>query len=206
MKLDDFNISYKIFGIQTIIHWTVIPFILFSILLFGNPMGFIMLYAFVIMHEFGHAKAAEHFGLKVSKITLYFFGGIASIFMPINIKPKQDLQIALAGPAVNFGLAIISTIGFFLTSNILLLNNFFFMAIYINIILGAFNLLPAMPLDGGRALKATLGMYSKDVIINQAIVRNTSLIVGLSILTLGVCLFDASLILIGAFILYLHLK
>lgn len=107
----------------------------------------------VLLHEFGHALTARHYGIRTRRIVLWPIGGIAQLEGQPRT-PKQELHIALAGPAVNFVLAaglwgLISIAG--LPSYGLLAS-----LMVANLTLGLFNLVPAFPMDGGRILRAFL--------------------------------------------------
>lgn len=104
------------------------------------------LFTSVALHELGHALVAMKFGGYVKDIELGILGGVARMsYMPS--KPKQEILIALAGPAVSLALGLI---GIFSTLPIL----FYIGAI--NLLLFGFNILPCFPMDGGRVLRAAL--------------------------------------------------
>ncbi len=130
----------------------------------------LLLFAIVVLHELGHSFAALRYGVPVRQIVLLPIGGVAELGR-IPEKPIQEFVIAIAGPLVNFGLAIIlAVIGLILGQEIglrslreLLANlgqlNFAAIFSYVfvsNLFLGVFNLLPAFPMDGGRVLRALL--------------------------------------------------
>lgn len=109
-----------------------------------------VLFGSVVLHEMGHALAARYFGVQTRDITLYPFGGIAALRgMPRT--PWGELVVALAGPAVNGVLVLAS--GFIL---LFIHDPLLAPVLWVNLSLGVFNLLPAFPMDGGRALRSGL--------------------------------------------------
>lgn len=115
----------------------------------------------VVLHELGHAFAARGFGVGVSRILLLPVGGMAE-FDRIPRKPRQEIVIALAGPAVNFVLInlllIFVSIPTFdeLISLELTFTSLARHILVLNIAMGCFNLVPVFPMDGGRVLRALL--------------------------------------------------
>jgi Zn-dependent protease len=150
-------------GIDTYVHWTFALLMAWAgwtawqgagsglAVLLG--LGFLgAVFASVLMHEFGHALVARRWGVPTRHILLTPLGGIASLEgMPSA--PKAELQVALAGPAVNFvlaaALAIVGSTGIEVFGLVDAL-------MWANLSLGLFNLIPAFPMDGGRALRALL--------------------------------------------------
>jgi Zn-dependent protease len=104
----------------------------------------------VLVHELGHALMARRLGVQVAGIELHFFGGAAQI-SGLPRTPNDEILVAAAGPAVSFALA---GMGYGLA----LLTGSTTLAVFalVNLMLGAFNLLPAFPSDGGRILRAWL--------------------------------------------------
>jgi Zn-dependent protease len=101
----------------------------------------------VVLHELGHALMARRFGVGTRAITLVPFGGIAALTREPD-GPTAEAAIALAGPAVNFGLAGLAG-GLALAG----VPGLGWLA-GVNLAMGLFNLLPAWPMDGGRVLRA----------------------------------------------------
>ena len=119
--------------------------------------GALGLFVSIIFHEFWHSLIARRYGLKISGITLFIFGGVSQMTEEPN-SPTVEFFMAVAGPVSSFVLAGI----FYLvalsaasyvpppyTAVLLYLA-------YLNVLLGIFNLLPAFPLDGGRVLRSIL--------------------------------------------------
>ena len=119
-------------------------------------------FACVFLHELGHALTAWHFGIRTRDITLLPIGGIARM-EKIPEKPSQELWITLAGPATNLVIAFLLLFGLFVRNSFgswheisLFGDSIWSRLMLINLLLAAFNLLPAFPMDGGRVLRAQL--------------------------------------------------
>jgi len=113
----------------------------------------VLLYASVLVHELSHSLVARGFGLPVRRILLYPLGGFSEIEQEPPT-PGREFLVSVAGPAVSLALA---AVGYALTRAVpdgsvlrVLLGQLFFA----NLLVGVFNLLPGLPLDGGRMLRA----------------------------------------------------
>lgn len=147
----------------------------------------ILLFACVVLHEFGHVIAARRYGIHTRDVTLLPIGGVAALDrMPE--KPAQEIIVALAGPAVNLVIA-----GFLMLVFGARLN--FFMPqispefagelasrlATVNLALAIFNLIPAFPMDGGRVLRALLGFtmdYRKATQVAARVGQGLAIVLG----------------------------
>ncbi len=114
----------------------------------------IALFVSVVLHEFGHALTAQAQGIKVRAITLMMLGGVSQMErMPE--KPYAEFKLAVVGPLVSLG---ISALMYMIYNNTGSPDLAFFSYWLgsINLVLAIFNMLPAFPLDGGRALRSVL--------------------------------------------------
>jgi Zn-dependent protease/CBS domain-containing protein len=170
-------------GIDIRVHITFPLILIFAILQFGVFTGqgvagaifglvvTLLLFAIVVLHELGHSVAAQHYGVPVTQIVLLPIGGVAQLErIPEN--PVQELVIAIAGPLVNFGIAVVlylahlvfgiggvstgEPMGLLMGVGQGSINAVFNYVFAANLFLAVFNLIPAFPLDGGRVLRALL--------------------------------------------------
>lgn len=121
----------------------------------------VLLFLCVVLHEFGHILAARHFGIHTPEVVLLPIGGVSRLER-IPERPREELIMALAGPAVTLAIAValITALGglpdprdiLAATSGRTLLAQL----AYANLVLLVFNLVPAFPMDGGRVLRALL--------------------------------------------------
>lgn len=139
------------------LYWVVGAVI--SVLLFGS----------VLAHELSHAVLARRFGLRVRDITLFIFGGAASLEGD-PVRPLDEALIAAAGPLMSIAIGIVLTVVHEAVGQPQLAAIVGWLG-YINISLGIFNLIPGFPMDGGRILHAILWRIRGD---REAATRNAA--------------------------------
>jgi Zn-dependent protease/predicted transcriptional regulator len=162
----------RFFGIDLFLHFTFLLFLLW-IWYETRAQGlafvafFLSAFTCVVLHEYGHALTARRFGIGTRDITLLPIGGIARLEkMPSD--PREELLVAIAGPAVNVAIAALLW-GVCLLAGInpdpkgvdhMIGGGAAFLVtlLWWNVIMVAFNMLPAFPMDGGRVLRAALAM------------------------------------------------
>jgi Zn-dependent protease/predicted transcriptional regulator len=205
----------RLLGIPLYIHWTfsiLLAWILIARLASGatlpealGTIAFVLaLFGCVVLHEMGHAVTARMFGVGTRDITLLPIGGVARLErMPEE--PVRELVIALAGPAVNVVIAAgllgwrsaLGGVGDLDTAD-LTGGNTLDLLIYANIALVVFNLLPAFPMDGGRALRALLAI-KLDYVAATRIAANIGIVMAIIFGLVGL-LINPLLILIALFV------
>ncbi len=151
----------SLFGIPLLLDSSWFFFFLFVLLTFGygalwqRALMAIALLVSVVLHELGHSLVAKSHGVNVSSITLFLFGGIASMEQESKT-PGQAFQVAIAGPMVSFVLFLV----LLLVYQVLPLPEAIAVLVTdlagINLVLALFNMIPGLPLDGGQVLKAAV--------------------------------------------------
>jgi Zn-dependent protease len=156
----------------------------------------IAVFTCVVLHELGHSLVAQRFGVGVREIVLLPIGGVARLLSEPK-KPLHELLIAIAGPLVN----VVIAVGLFVAlqvSPVQLLDlaelhkqalatptprSLLILLFYGNVMLAIFNMIPALPMDGGRVLRAILSFF-----VGQ--VRATNLAAGLAqVLAVGLAFY-----------------
>lgn len=120
----------------------------------------VLLYASVLLHEISHVVVARAFGLRVRAITVQFLGGMAEIEQEPNT-PWREFAVAAVGPLTSLALGGLALTGVVLIDGPPLVNLLIAQLALANILVGLFNLLPGLPLDGGRMLRAAIWALTK---------------------------------------------
>ena len=208
-------------GIPVSIHWSF--FLLLGYVFYESYSGrkdindglwsvvFIMsLFLCVVLHEFGHALTARRFGIRTESITLLPIGGVANMERMPD-KPREELLVALAGPAVNLAIvAIIFIFHFIILGKFppfkfdqlyISSSNFLILFYSANLYLACFNLLPAFPMDGGRVLRAIISFF-RDRASATRIAARIGQLVAIGFILFGIKNDMYTLALVGFFVLY----
>jgi Zn-dependent protease len=166
----------RVAGIPVTVNWTWAPAALFLTFSISGNLGLgalglpvalgatLLLFGSILAHEIGHAVMAKSFGIRTRDITLHLLGGVAHIEGEPRT-PKQEFAVAAAGPVVSFALAGV----FFAAQGLVsivsaggLVSVLCGWLALANAFLACFNLIPGLPLDGGRILRAWLWQRSSD--------------------------------------------
>ena len=156
----------RLFGIPIRVHVTLLiflPLFAFSFMpvdgprgLFYGALGAVGLFASVVLHEIGHSLVARAKGSRILEILLLPIGGMARL-NALPKRPADEIQTALAGPAVSLALGLA---GLFGAPYVYPFNPLLAVMVHelgrINVMLVLFNLIPSFPMDGGRVFRAAL--------------------------------------------------
>ena len=128
---------------------------------FAYGLSFALMLALsIVAHELGHALTARAFGYRTRDITLSLLGGCASL-IALPRKAWQEFLTAIAGPAVSFTISGLSFLAIeFAPIRDAWTANMLVYAMWMNLMLGAFNLLPGFPMDGGRVFRSIASVFT----------------------------------------------
>jgi Zn-dependent protease/CBS domain-containing protein len=165
----------------------------------------LFLFVFVVFHELAHSVVARHYRIKVRKIILYPIGGVSEI-EEIPDNPSQEWRMAVAGPLTSLvlGVTLLAVSLFALRQAFsiytftTITGNFLTDLATLNVYLGAFNLIPAFPMDGGRVFRALLAERLKYSDATRYAVY-LGKIFGIAMVLIGV-VYNFLLILVGIFV------
>ncbi|MEL7038014.1 MAG: site-2 protease family protein [Cyanobacteria bacterium J06592_8] len=148
----------------------------------------LLLFSSVLLHELGHSLVAKSQGIQVNSITLFLFGGIASIDRESKT-PGQAFQVAIAGPLVSLGLFFILSLTAQFLPESSLTGALTERTAGINLVLAIFNMIPGLPLDGGQVLKAAVWKATGSRFAGVRWAARTGQMIGWIAISLGLTIF-----------------
>lgn len=205
----DFEIC-RLFGIPLVVGFDVVFLMLFIALSCGNLVWGLLfslvLVVSIVLHELGHALTARLFRVQVREIRIGMLGGCAELVGRLW-RPGHQVAVSLAGPLVNllaagalYALALFAPVPPRLAGLLAA-------AVWTNLVLGGFNLIPGFPLDGGHALMAVLGRFvhrERAAFSIMCVGRGTAVLLALSWLRVVAFHFDVgALLLLAAAVLWI---
>ena len=148
----------------------------------------VLFFASLLLHELGHALQARREGMEIEGITLWLFGGVAK-FTGQFPSAGAELRIAIAGPLVSLALGVVFVLIAMVGGLPEAVDGVVAWLGYTNLTLLVFNLLPALPLDGGRVLRALLWLRSGDFAAATRTATAIGRAIAYGLIALGVALF-----------------
>lgn len=169
----------------------------------GMIVETLVLFTIVIVHELGHIGVATAYGYRIREMQILPFGGVAKLeHGAMGWNPRHEVAIAIAGPINNF---LMILIGLLLHSLGLWSDGLTQFFIKGNLTIGFFNLLPALPLDGGRILRAATSREQGYRAATEVSIRLSMflaiLLLVVGILSMWVGALNLSFLLLGSFLL-----
>ncbi len=142
------------------------------------------LFASILLHELAHSLVARAYGMEITGITLWLLGGIAEL-KGEPPSPKVELLMAIAGPAMSVCLGILFWVSAGILESYVSVATVLNYLGMLNLILAAFNMVPAFPLDGGRVARAIIWMRSGDYLAATKSAAKMGSLFGLGLIVVG---------------------
>lgn len=197
----------QIFGIQIKIHvsWLIIFILITWSLALGFPQQHpdwssqlrwgvavatsLLFFLSILLHELAHSLIARMQGLEVKDIVLFIFGGVSQI-REEPVSAKREFLMAFVGPLTSFALGGLCFVVYFLIREASMPAAAIarYLA-YINVLLGAFNLVPGFPLDGGRVLRSIIWGITGDLQKATRWAARSGIFVSYALILLGILAF-----------------
>lgn len=169
---------YPSFNLGTSILQNILFAVLTAILFFSS----------VLTHELAHSVVANRYGLKIERISLFIFGGVAELFdEPTDA--KTEFKVAIVGPFISLVIAVIFFLLYLLIQKYSpnsIVSLFAITLSEVNVLLAGFNLLPGFPLDGGRILRSVVWMFNKNLQEATRIATLSGRVIAAAIVILGI--------------------
>ncbi|SNS35052.1 stage IV sporulation protein FB [Anaerovirgula multivorans] len=176
---------FEIFGIKIKINYTLIPIWIISIY-YQYFFELIIVMMIIMIHELAHSFASAYYGIEVLEIELFPFGGVARTESFFEVDPFKEIIISIVGPSSNYIMLLLAII---IQSYIKLQIDLIYFFIFTNLTIGLFNMLPILPLDGGRILRAYINSkvgFKKATMIMIKISKILSLLLFFTSIHLGI--------------------
>jgi Zn-dependent protease len=191
----------RVFGIAIRLHVTFV--LLLALFASAGLLGWVMMvFGCVLIHELAHSVTAKRHGLQVEEIVLLPIGGVSRI-RNLGDDPRLEALVAAVGPLSSLGLAVAAALaatafGVGLLPPAVSSGGFLARLAWLNLLLAGFNILPAIPMDGGRVLRALLSLrHDPDTATRIAATVSRGLAGAMFVAGL---LFDVWLVLIAGFV------
>jgi Zn-dependent protease len=153
---------------------------------YGAAIAFSLLLALcVLAHELGHTAMSLALGQPVRRVVIFLMGGVSEVEGPLN-RPRDELLVAAAGPLVSIAVTGLAGAGYAYTDHDTLIGALVGLLFWSNLALTVFNLLPGLPLDGGRLLRATLQACGISARTGTLVAAWTGRVLAASVLLFGV--------------------
>lgn len=202
----------RIAGIDVRMHWTFLGLLVLIVWAdwSGGPhavgeglVWVVAIFASVLVHELAHCLVARRRGTDVLDILLLPIGGMSQM-EKIPESPADELAMAIVGPLTSLGLAAVFFVlglaaGSRLWAPTLFAGSWLARLAWLNVLLGAFNFLPALPMDGGRILRAALARHRDRLVATRLAARIARYLAWVMIV--GGLFYDLWLTVIGVFVL-----
>ena len=196
----------SLFGISIRVHFSwVIIFVLVTVSMIGHfattfpdlsaPMqqavgvlASVLFFSSVLFHEMAHSLLAKRQGQPVRSITLFVFGGVSELEKEAE-RPGDEIRVALIGPIASYALALaFGAVWYVSRANAPVIGSLAGWLATINLVLGTFNLLPGLPLDGGRVLRGIVWRATGNPERATQTAANAGRIVGYLLILFGIWL------------------
>jgi len=164
---------FKFLGIDIKLDPMVIPLIIMSIH-YRYLYKLIFVIIIILIHEISHSMIATYYGIKINEIEIFPFGAVARTENPFELNPYKEIVIAIGGPISNF---IMLFIGIVIEFHMNTHAEWMYFFIFSNLTIGLFNMLPILPLDGGRILRAYINTKTDFKKATQIVIKISKLIV-----------------------------
>jgi Zn-dependent protease/CBS domain-containing protein len=150
------------------------PHLSYAVYLLLGVLSAILLFASIVVHELAHSIIAKRNGLKIGRITLYLLGGVSEM---VEEPPNSSLELRMsaAGPLTSLAIAAGCYVAWLASvsvkASVIIQGPLYYSALF-NLIVAAFNLIPAFPMDGGRVLRSIVWRFNGDMIRSTKVASN----------------------------------